>query len=101
MHKIIVYPKTLQHLPEKLSIGKQVLVVGRLSAGKFLRDNGKNGTEGKIQARQIYFLDENAHSETAPLQNQNLVELYGRISFEVLEHEKFTVFQMAYNYIKK
>lgn len=130
MHRIVATQNTLGILNGPLEEGQKLVVIGRLRGEQYMREDGKNGQTLFVSARQIYLCDTGYDDSTsisnenesdsntdsqlpnefllknlAPLrveiQDQNHVELFDQICFDVKNEQKFSQFSLAYHYVEK
>lgn len=130
MHRIVVTQNTLDILHGSLKEGQKLVVTGRLRGEKYLKGDGKTGQTLFVAARQIYLCDtgdddakyisnkqendsntdsqltdeplpKNLSLSNIEIQDQNHVELFDQICFDVKNDQKFSQFSLAYHFIQK
>lgn len=112
MHKVIVSPLIIEKLPSELKTGQQLFVTGALRTNKFIQESGKTGTSIDIMAKQIYRCDdgdcmkndENNDDNTSTaieIANQNKVELFSQICFDINNADTFSSLNLAIDHIFK
>lgn len=112
VHKIIAPAYMTENLAEIPKTGQKLFVAGRPRTTNFSQDvNGKNGTSIQIVAKQIYLCDsneiENRETENESnnvqfdIKDQNKIELFAQIPFEILNEERYCSFILALHHLAR
>lgn len=97
-----------------------MLITGRLRANQFIQDNGKKGTSIQVMAKQIYLCDgggngsinaDSLHDEhprvkyemnssnSYEVRDQNKVELFAQICFDIHNEDTFSSLTLSHHYL--
>lgn len=107
-------PESLVEKAPSIVVGQNLYILGKLRLKRFKKDDGRIASEFEIRAHQIYEcdIDGKTRSGTSEIDNirkrekiitvfnsnMNEIQIFGQISFEVVNKVKFSCFHLASNY---